>query len=90
MTSTITVTLPDQLRAIVDRAVTSGAYADESDYMRALVRRDQNEEFDLEQRAIISQLLLEGENSGEPVLCDDAFWADLDREIDEELENEKS
>ena len=38
--ATMNVSLPDQLKAIVEERVASGEYASASDYVRDLVRRD--------------------------------------------------
>jgi antitoxin ParD1/3/4 len=53
------VSLPDEMRAHVEAQVASGRYANSSDFIRDLIRRDQ------ERRDGLVALLLEAERSGE-------------------------
>src|SRR5688572_21803544 len=39
--STLNISLPPDLREVVDRQVKSGAYASHSEYIRSLIREDQ-------------------------------------------------
>ncbi|WP_395338580.1 type II toxin-antitoxin system ParD family antitoxin [Ningiella sp. W23] len=57
MTS-LNVSLPDETRAWIDEQVKSGKFANASDYIRDLVRRNQSE------REAINLALIEGELSG--------------------------
>jgi antitoxin ParD1/3/4 len=43
-TSTMNIALPDALRAYVASRVESGLYANTSEYMRELIRKDQREQ----------------------------------------------
>jgi antitoxin ParD1/3/4 len=52
------VSLPDPLKEWVEDRVKSGRYANASDYVRDLIRRDQ------ERREALVQALIEGEESG--------------------------
>ncbi|MDP2295787.1 MAG: type II toxin-antitoxin system ParD family antitoxin [Pseudolabrys sp.] len=56
--ATMNVSLPDPLKAWVEDRVKSGSYANASDYVRDLIRRDQ------ERRNALVQALIEGEESG--------------------------
>ena len=56
--ATMNVSLPDAMREWIDNRVKSGRYANASDYVRDLVRRDQ------EHREELVRALVEGENSG--------------------------
>ena len=59
--ATMNVSLPDRMKAWVEARVKSGQYANASDYVRDLIRRDQNEGEKLERlRAAIDS----GRNSG--------------------------
>ena len=53
---TMNVSLPDTLRDFVDGQVTGGGYGTSSEYVRALIRRDQD-------RLGLRALLLEGAES---------------------------
>jgi antitoxin ParD1/3/4 len=52
------VSLPDPLKDWVEDRVKSGRYANASDYVRDLIRRDQD------RREVLVQALIEGEQSG--------------------------
>jgi antitoxin ParD1/3/4 len=59
--ATMNVSLPDQMKAWVEAQVKSGKYANASDYMRDLIRRDQDAR---ERREALIAALVEGEASG--------------------------
>ena len=56
--STLNISLPEEMRKWIDAQVTSGFYANASDYLRDLIRHDQRE------RDAINLALAEGEQSG--------------------------
>jgi antitoxin ParD1/3/4 len=56
--ATMNVSLPDLMREWVEDRVKSGQYANASDYVRDLIRRDQ------EKREALVAALIEGEKSG--------------------------
>ncbi len=56
------ISVPDPMRQWVEGRVQSGRYASASDYLRDLIRRDQEQ---AEARAALSTALAEGEASGE-------------------------
>lgn len=69
--ATMNISLPDKMRTWVEECVQSGRYANASDYVRDLIRRDH---IKLEQ---LRQALIEGENSGPSSGLDiDAFIAE--------------
>lgn len=68
--STMNVSLPDELRAFVDEQVTDGRYGSTSEYVRELIRRDQD-------RQRLRTLLLDGAGSERGPLADDTYFASL-------------
>jgi antitoxin ParD1/3/4 len=56
--ATMNVSLPDPLRDFVEERVRSGRYANASDYVRDLIRRDQD------RRDELARALADGEASG--------------------------
>ncbi len=56
--ATMNISLPNQMKTWVEECVQSGRYANTSDYVRDLIRKDHMK---LEQ---LRQALIEGENSG--------------------------
>jgi antitoxin ParD1/3/4 len=59
-TNTISFALPEAMRSYVDERVKSGQYGNTSEYLRELIRRDQEEQAKMRLRNLIE----EGLNSG--------------------------
>lgn len=59
--STMNVSLPEPMKNWVESQVKGGLYSNSSDYIRDLIRRDQNAK---NSQKILLQALIEGENSG--------------------------
>ncbi len=70
---TMNISLPDRLKKFVDDQVASGRYSSSSEYVRELIRHDE------EQRAQAKQetLLREGVQSGEPTEMTRQDWEDI-------------
>ena len=73
--STMNVSLPDELRSFVDEQVDRGRYGSTSEYVRALIRRDQD-------RQQLRAVLLNGASSEPGPLADAHYFAGLRRRID--------
>ena len=58
-----TITVTDQQDNWIKAQVTGGAFTNDSEYIRDLIRRDQASQADIE---AIRAALIEGEQSGEP------------------------
>jgi len=58
--TTMSFALPDELRAYIDQRVESGQYGNTSEYLRELIRRDQEEQA----RKRLRELIEEGLRSG--------------------------
>ncbi|MGH9133626.1 MAG: type II toxin-antitoxin system ParD family antitoxin, partial [Ilumatobacteraceae bacterium] len=69
------VSLPDELRSFVDQRVDQGRYGSTSEYVRALIRRDQD-------RQHLRTILLDGATSEPGPLADADYFADLRRRLD--------
>ncbi len=52
--------LPESLRSFIDERVVDGHYGNTSEYLRELVRRDQNEQADKQFRQLISDGITSG------------------------------
>lgn len=59
--ATMNVSLPDPMKTWVEEQVQSGQYSNASDYVRDLIRRDQQYR---DQREVLVRALVEGERSG--------------------------
>ena len=77
VTATMNISLPDTLKAYVKERVREGRYSNPSDYIRALIRTDQ--ERAAERR--LEALLLEGLTSGKPTPLDDEAFQAIKSEV---------
>lgn len=68
--STVSVSLPDALRAFVDQQVAAEGYGSAGEYLRELVRRERD-------RAGLRDLLLDGLASGPPAAVDEEWFASV-------------
>jgi len=67
---TMNVSLPDSLRSFVDEQVSSRGFGTSSEYVRELIRKDQD-------RMTLRGLLLAGANSESAAPADAAYFASL-------------
>ena len=68
--STMNISLPDSLRSFVDEQVARRGYATSSEYLRELIRIDQD-------RQRLRDLMLEGAESPAMTAADDAYFDGL-------------
>ena len=68
--STMNISLPDSMKQFVDLQICERGYSTYSEYVRDLIRGDQNKL--AEQR--LASLLLEGFESGEPIEVNKNYW----------------
>lgn len=73
--STMNISLPDALKTFVEEQVARGGYSTSSEYVRELIRRDQD-------RAHLRGLLLEGAASAPGVTADEGYFVRLRERID--------
>jgi antitoxin ParD1/3/4 len=67
---TVTISLPESLKAFVERQVQTRGYGNVSEYFRTLLRDAQKGE---DERRL-EELLFEGLQSGEPIEVTPAYW----------------
>jgi antitoxin ParD1/3/4 len=70
---TLTISMPDSLKTFIEGEVETRGYGNVSEYVRTLVRGEQERQANVRLEA----LLLEGLNSGEPVDVTPEFWSEL-------------
>ena len=68
--STINISLPDSMKEFVNKRMTEGHYSTVSEYVRQLIRQEQEREVDRQ----LAEKLLEGDNSGPPIKGNAAYW----------------
>ncbi len=73
-TETMNIALPDVMRDYVARRVESGQYGNTSEYVRDLIRRDQQEQG----LARLRSLLMDGLASGPADPIAQSFWDEVD------------
>ena len=73
--STMNISLPDSLRTFVDEQVTSRGFGTSSEYVRELIRKDQD-------RLHLRSLLLDGADSASAAPADAAYFALLRQRVD--------
>ena len=75
--TTMNISLPEALKGFVDSQVQSGEYGTSSEYVRELIREDQKKRLNMR----LSRLLMEGIESGPPVVADAAYWRNKRRQL---------
>jgi len=68
--ATMNISLNNQLKGFVQERITQTGFSNVSDYIRSLIREDQQRY----QQQRLEQLLLEGLDSGKIKNIDDQFW----------------
>lgn len=72
--ATMNVSLPDPMKDWVEAQTSDGQYANASDYVRDLIRRDKVAQ---EKKEILIRALIEGEKSGVSDRTIDDIWKDV-------------
>lgn len=72
--ATMNVSLPDPMKDWVEDQIKSGQYSNASDYVRALIRRDQEYR---DKRELLIKALIAGEESGVSKRNVDDIWQDV-------------
>jgi antitoxin ParD1/3/4 len=89
-TSTMNISLPEQLKRYVDSKVASGMYGSASEFVREAIREKMKQEEELERaKAILAAKILEGLGSGEPIEVDDDYFARRKRLFEERVRSMK-
>ena len=82
MTS-LNISLPDTMREFIDQQLKSKGYSTPSEYIRHLIRQEQEKE---EQKRL-ETLLLEGLDSGTPIEMTEKWWENKRKELINRLDN---
>jgi antitoxin ParD1/3/4 len=84
--TTVTISLPESLKAFVEEQTATKGYGNVSEYFRTLLRDAQAKEED----AKLEALLIEGLTSGEDIPLSREFWSDLKSEAAELAKKHKA
>ena len=71
------ISLSDEMRSFVDQQVQGGSYHNHSEYVRDLIRHDQERKV----KERVDALLLEGLASGEPAALNAEDWQEIRSQI---------
>jgi antitoxin ParD1/3/4 len=80
--STMNISLPDSLKAFVDEQVSQRGYGTSSEYVRELIRRDQD-------RQRLRGLLLDGAMSAPNIQADDTYFDNLRARLPATLKSDR-
>lgn len=83
--NTMNVSLPIKMKDYVEEQVKAGAYGTASEYVRQLIREDQEKK----QRARVDALLLEALESGKPIDITPEYWEGKRKHLTELSKREK-
>jgi len=84
--TTVTISLPESLKAFIDHQLATKGYGNVSEYFRSLLREAQQAEED----ARLESLLVEGLAGGEDIPLTREFWKDLKTEARQLAKKRKS
>ena len=68
--TTLNISLPESMRAFIEEQVHKGGYSTASEYIRHLIRQEQERA----DHRRLEELLLEGLDSGESIQVTDEWW----------------
>jgi Arc/MetJ-type ribon-helix-helix transcriptional regulator len=80
------ISLSPELQEFLQRQATKLGFESLDQYIESLVRTERRESA----RDRAEQLVLEGINSGEPVIADEAFWTRFKRELNSRIKLPKT
>ena len=83
---TVTISLPESLKEFIDVEVHTKGYGNVSEYMRGLLRAEQEKRAD----DALETLLLQGLASGEDMALTPAFWRELKADAAKILEKKRA
>ena len=79
MPSSVTISLPDDMKDFIEERTKAGSFSSTGEFIRELVRADQRQA----ERERLEKMLQEGLDSGEPIRADDAYWQALRKGVEE-------
>jgi antitoxin ParD1/3/4 len=67
----VNISLPDQIQSFLDQQATAAGFSNTSEYVYHLILQEQER---LSQQEQVEALLLQGIDSGEPIVATDDWW----------------
>ncbi len=84
--TTLNISLPDSMRAFVEEQIAKGGYSTASEYIRHLIRQEQEKQA----QKRLEALLIEGLDSGDPIEITDEWWENKRTELAKRLRQAKT
>jgi antitoxin ParD1/3/4 len=84
-TTTLHISLPEELKRYVQERVTADGYSNPSDFVRALIREDRRRRA----QEHVEGLLIAGLDSGEARPLDDSEWSSIRQEVETEIASKR-
>jgi len=84
--TTITISLPEEMRAFIEERTRAGSFASTSEFIRQLVRQEQRRA----EQERLEKKLLEGMDSGEPIRVTDEYWNKLRSRVERRANGRKT
>ena len=75
--TTLNISLPDKMREFIDQQLETKGYSTASEYIRHLIRQEQEKE----DQKRLETLLLEGLDSGAPIEITEEWWENKRKEL---------
>jgi antitoxin ParD1/3/4 len=79
MPTTMTISLPDEMKAFIEQQITAGSFSSASEFIRQLVREEQKRA----EQDRMERKLLDGLESGQPIRATDEYWRKLRKRIEQ-------
>lgn len=83
--TTLNVSLPESMRTFIDEQIKSQGYSTASEYIRHLIRKEQEA---IESKRL-EALLIEGLESGEPIEINEEWWENKRAELMQRIKERK-
>lgn len=78
MPTTMTISLPDEMKNFIEKQAKAGSFSSASEFIRQLVREEQKRA----EKERLEEMLLEGLDSGPPIRATDEYWHDLRKRVE--------
>lgn len=86
MPTTVTISVPEELKAFIDERTKSGKFNSPGEFIQQLIREDKERA----EKERLEEMLLHGLDGGESIRATDAYWDDLQRRVEQRAAGQKA
>ena len=86
MPTTMTISLPDDMKAFIEQRIEGGRYSSVSEFIFQLVREDQKRA----EQENLERMQTEEVESGQPIRANDKYWDDVRKRVQARVAARKS